>query len=90
LEVRAAADQERRQAAQVAADVGATVDEALMLYRGMRSALAHLQDCLGREPTEAEQLAAMAAHFDIPERELRLRVAKHRGERIASEGSPGG
>jgi hypothetical protein len=84
--MRAATEQERRQAAQVAAEVGSTVDEALALYRGMRAALAHLRVRLGREPTEAELVTAIAEHFEIPEQELRMLAAK-RHERLAPEGN---
>jgi hypothetical protein len=77
MEARVAAVQERRQAEQVAAETGAAPGEVLEFFRGMRAALGHLQVRLGRKPTEAEQVTAIAEHFDIPEQELRRLAARH-------------
>jgi hypothetical protein len=89
VETKVVALQERRQAAQVAADVGVPLGEVQQLYRELWVALCHLQVRLGRQPTAAERQRAIAEYLGVSEQELGNLATRRRG-RVAAEESERG
>jgi hypothetical protein len=88
VEARVVALQERRQAAQVAADVGVAVGEVQQLYRGLWVALCHLQVRLGRRLTAAERQRAIAEYLGVSEQELGPLADRRRARRAAEVQEP--